>query len=473
MRVPLMATGLALLAGCAGMPPPKAAAPELPTAAPLATSAAAPASAAQPAWPAREWWHAFGDPGLDALVAQALAASPDMGAAAARVAAARTGIDAARANSGLRATLNADAERQRLSDNGLFPPQFLGFNWYNQFDLGVGATWSPDWWGQHRAELAAAIDTTRAAEAEREAAALAIASSVANAWFGWQGDAARLALATQRVANAEQSLALVQSRVQANVERADALERAHLDLFAARNHVTELETSQSLRRVALAALCGLAPEALPPLVAHELPTPAAGLPANASLDLAARRPDLVAARWRVESAARERDIARTGFLPDFSLSAMLGLQSRDLGKLLEIGSGNPNAIAALHLPLFDGGALKARYAHSQAEVDAAVAAWRSTLLAAARDVNGQLVSRAGWLAESATREQQLAAATALRDSALARARAGLTDLRPALAATDQWLQLREAQELTRMARLGSEIELIRALGGGYRMDDAT
>jgi len=363
--------------------------------------------------------------------------------------------------------------RQRLSDNGLFPPRLLGFNWYNQFDLGVSATWSPDWWGQHRAELAAAVNTTRASEAEREAAALAIASSVASAYFGWQGDAARLSLARQRVANDEQAVALTQSRVQAAVERGDALERARLELLAARDHVTELETSQSMRRVALAALVGVAPDALPPLVARELPAPAAGLPANASLDLVARRPDLVAARWRVESAARERDVARTGFLPDFSLSAMLGLQSRDLGKLLEVGSGNPNAGAALHLPLFDGGALKARYAHSQAEVDGAVAAYRSTLLAAARDVNGQLVSRAGWLAESATRDQQLMAAAALRDSARARARAGLTDLRPALTATDQWLQLREAQELTRMARLGTEIELIRALGGGYRMDDAT
>jgi multidrug efflux system outer membrane protein len=152
---------------------------------------------------------------------------------------------------------------------------------------------------------------------------------------------------------------------------------------------------------------------------------------------------------------------------------MLGLQSRELGKLFEVGSSNPNAGAALHLPLFDGGALKARYAHSQAEVDGAVAAYRSTLLAAAREVNGQLVSRAGWLAESATREQQLAAAAAVRSNALARANGGLTDLRPALGATDQWLQLREAQALTDLARLGSEIELIRALGGGYRMDDAT
>jgi multidrug efflux system outer membrane protein len=391
----------------------------------------------------------------------------------ARLASARPGSAAARADSGLRATLNADAVRQRLSDNGLFPPRLLGFNWYNQFDLGVSATWSPDWWGRHRAELAGAVNAARAAEAERAAATLALASSVVASYFGWQSDSARLALAEQRIANQEQSLALTQARVQASIERGDSVERARLELLMLRDQVEQLRTSIAMRRVALAALTDVAPDALPTLVARELPEAAAGLPANASLDLVARRPDLVASRWRVEAAARARDVARTGFLPDLSLSALLGLQSRELGKLLEVGSGNPSITAALHLPLFDAGTLKATYARSQAELDGAVAAYRSTLVMAAREVNGQLAQRAGWQAESATRVEQLAAAAALRDYAAARARNGLSDLRPALSATDQWLQLRDAQELTRYARLGSELELIRALGGGYRMDDAT
>jgi multidrug efflux system outer membrane protein len=471
MRAPFLATTTLLLAGCAGLPP-KVVAPVLPTAALLA-SAPATATAVPAPWPAPEWWRGFGDPQLDQLVAQALATSPDMATADGRLASARSGIEAARATSGLRATLSGDAARQRLSDNGLFPPRLLGFNWYNQFDLGVSATWSPDWWGRHRAELAGAVNASRAAEAERAAAALALASNVVASYYGWQGDSARLALAEQRVANGEQALALAQSRVQADIDRGDTLERARLDLLALRAHVRELATSVAMRRVALAALTGSTPEALPALQPRALPEPPGDLPANASLDLIARRPDLVASRWRVEAAARARDVARTGFLPDFSLSALLGLQSRELGKLFEVGSGNPNVGAALHLPLFDGGALKAAFAGSQAELDGALAGYRSTLLAAAREVNGQLVQRAGWLEEAATREQQLGAAAALRASAEARAGSGMTDQRPALTATEQWLQLREAQELTRLARLGSELDLIRALGGGYRMDGPT
>jgi multidrug efflux system outer membrane protein len=460
-----------VLAGCAGLPP-KPASPALPTAALLGDATRATAAAAV-AWPAREWWRSFADPQLDQLVAQSLAASPDMATAEARLAAARAGIDATRAERGPRATLAADAQRQRLSDNGLFPPQFLGFNWYNLFDLGVSATWSPDWWGKHRAQLAQALSSARAAEAERAAASLAIASNVVEAYYGWQSDSARLALAGQRIANAEQALALAQRRVQANIDRGDTLERAHLDLLALREQANGIGNSLAMRRVTLAALAGLAPEALPALAPHELPEPAAGLPAGASLDLIARRPDIVATRWQVEAAARQRDVARTGFLPDLSFNALLGLQSRELGKLLEVGSGAPSAGAALHLPLFDGGALRAAYARSQAELDAAVAAYRSTLLNATREVNGQLVARAGWQLQLATRAQQLAAAAELRSSAAARAGSGMTDQRPELAATDQWLQLRDAQEVTRFARLGSELELIRALGGGYRMDDAT
>jgi multidrug efflux system outer membrane protein len=293
---------------------------------------------------------------------------------------------------------------------------------------------------------------------------------VASQYFGWQADAARAALALQRVDAATQALSLHDARAGAHIEREDLVDRARLDLDAARYMLQEGQTSLALRRVALAALAGTSPDELPPFTARPLPELPVGLPANASLDLIARRPDLAAARWRVESAARQRDVARTAFLPTLTLNGVLGLESLTLRKLVEAGSSIPQLGAQLQLPLFDSNTLHANYARSQADIDAAVAAYRGTLLTAAREVNGQLVTRQGLLAQSALRAQQLATAGTLRAAARARADAGLTDLLPSLAADDQWLAQQDAEILTHYALLGSELDLVRALGGGYRLE---
>jgi multidrug efflux system outer membrane protein len=471
IALPSLALSGLLLAGCAGLPP-KPKAPVLPAGAPLAAPLAAPQAGGETtaAWPDAQWWRGFDDPVLDALEAQALAASPDMAAAQARIDAAAAGLSAEQAAGGPTVGAGASAVRQRLSDNGLFPPQFLGFHWYNDFQLGLKGTWSPDWWGKHRAEVAAAVGNLRAVQAEKAAAQLALSTSVASQYFGWQADAARAALALQRVDAATQALSLHDARAGAHIEREDLVDRARLDLDAARYMLQEGQTSLALRRVALAALAGTSPDELPPFTARPLPELPVGLPANASLDLIARRPDLAAARWRVESAARQRDVARTAFLPTLTLNGVLGLESLTLRKLVEAGSSIPQLGAQLQLPLFDSNTLHANYARSQADIDAAVAAYRGTLLTAAREVNGQLVTRQGLLAQSALRAQQLATAGTLRAAARARADAGLTDLLPSLAADDQWLAQQDAEILTHYALLGSELDLVRALGGGYRLE---
>ena len=74
-----------------------------------------------------------------------------------------------------------------MSDNGLIPPQLLGFHWYNQADLGLQASYTFDWWGKQRDAVEAAVDQAHAAQADRSAAALVLASSIADTYFGWNG----------------------------------------------------------------------------------------------------------------------------------------------------------------------------------------------------------------------------------------------------------------------------------------------
>jgi multidrug efflux system outer membrane protein len=455
---------LIALVGCAGFPTkPK----------PVQFSSEAPLSLVGEAggvWPAKDWWTRYQDPTLDQLITAALDGSPTLATAHARFDSARESVRLAGAATGAQVGLQGDAYRQRLSDNGItsaFPPSLLPFHWYDTFDLGLQARYTFDWWGKQRAIVESAMDQAHAAQAERSAAAIALASAVADTYFGWQADQTRLAVLRERRDTVEREGRIAAERVQSQLDPADSLQRAKAALAAVDQDIASLQGSAALRVVALAALVGRSPDKLPTLAAKPLPSVPVSLPNDVKLDLIARRADITASRWRVESAERSRESVRADFYPDISINALANLNSLSGSKLLEYGSRAPEAGIALHLPIFDAGRLKAQYRGAQASIDAAVAAYDETVLDAARDVATQAATRERIAAERAQRSLQVDASLQLRDSAAARVRQGVADVRTALNATDAWIQQRD--ELARLdaAALSADINLQRALGGGY------
>lgn len=457
------ATVIALICvGCAGLPPRQKPV-QLPNAAPLDGLEAA----AGGDWPAKEWWMRYQDTTLDRLIELAMASSPTLATAHARYDSARQSVRIAGAASGARVDASADIDRQRLSDNGLIPPQLLGFTWYNQADLGLQASYTFDWWGKQRDAVEAAVDQAHAAQADRSAAALMLASSIADTYFGWQADQSRIALARERASVVEHEGAIAAARVKADVDAAEETNRSDLALAAVREQTAALEGSAKLRVVALAALVGRSAAELPALQARPLPALSGNLPDDVKIDLISRRADITASRWRVEAAERNRDSARAEFFPDVTINALLGLSSIDVGKLIEYGSRVPQASAAIHLPIFDAGRLKARYGATQAAIDSAVASYQDTLVSAARDVAMQASTRAQIAAQRTQRIIEVDAARQLQSSAAARVRQEITDWRPELTATESWIEQRDALLQLDAAALSADIALQRALGGGY------
>jgi multidrug efflux system outer membrane protein len=463
----LVAAALALGAGCAGLPP-KPHPVKLPTDAPLTLSAL---TDDRGDWPAEQWWKHYEDPVLDKLIDMALASSPTLATAHARFDTAEQSVRIAGAAAGAHVEASGDSSRQRLSDNGLFPPQLLGFHWYNLNDLGLQASYTFDWWGKQRDAVEAAMDEAHAAQADRTAAALMLASSVAETYFGWQSDQSRLVLTQERESTVVLEGSIMAARIRADLESGDEAHRADSSLAAVRERIADLQGSANLRIVTLAALVGCSTEALPAMTARPLPSISNGLPDDVRIDLIARRADLTASRWRVEAAQKNRESARAEFFPDVSINALIGVQSVDLGKLLQYSSRVPAATAAIHLPIFDGGRLKARYGAAQAAIDSAVAGYQDTLVSAARDVATQATSRAQIAAQRTQRLIEVQAAERLKSSAAARVRQGLTDSRAELAATESWIEQRDALLQLDSAALSADIGLQRALGGGYQRNE--
>ena len=450
-----------LLAGCAGLPS-KPVPPSLPAAAPIAGL-----HSVRGRWPTPHWWRGYADPTLDRLIATALASSPSLAVARARFDSARQGVRIAAAASGAHVDLDGSIARQRLSDHGLIPPSLLGFSWYNQANLGLQAHYTFDWWGKQRDAVEAAVDRTQAAQAERSAAALALASAVADAYFGWQADQGRLAIARSEQRTAARARVIAVARAHAGLAPATDVYRRDLDISALGGRIAALEGSARLRTVALAALIGRSQAALPPLVARPLPVVAATMPSDVRIDLLARRPDIVASRWRVEAAERNSLAARAQFLPDISIDALAGLSSVGIGKLLQYGSRDPLASVALHLPIFDAGMLRARYGVTRAQLRAAVAEYDATVIDAAREVATEAATLGAIGAQEAARKRGVEAARKLYASAAARLRQGLSDRRAELTAEMSLLDERDALIELDSASVSAHVALQQALGGGY------
>jgi multidrug efflux system outer membrane protein len=418
-------------------------------------------------WPAPEWWKRYQDPTLDQLIALGGANSPSLATARARYDSARQSVRLAAAESGAHLDASADANRQRLSDNGLFPPQLLGFTWYNQYDLGLQASYTFDWWGKQRDAVEAAMDQAHAAQADRSAAALMLASSITDTYFGWQSDQNRLGVLREKEIVVQSQARLTAARVRAELDSADELNSSDLALAAAREQIAALEGSAKLRVVALAALAGRSIGDLPPLVPKPLPSFPGLLPDNVRIDLISRRADITASRWRVEAAEKSLASARAEFFPDVTVNALLGVSSLDVGKLLEYGSRVPEAGAAIHLPIFDAGRIKARYGGAQAAIESAVSTYQDTVISAARDVAVQATTLAQIDAQRLQRAKEVEAALRMKNTAAARVRQEVDDSRSELMATESWIEQRDAMMQLDSAALSADIALQRALGGGY------
>jgi multidrug efflux system outer membrane protein len=440
-----------LLAACVTLPPKT---PQ-PTLRPTAPVVAAPASTPTGQWPEARWWLRYQDDTLTTLIERALEHAPSMAAAAARFDSAQQQLRLADAARGVQIDASATARRERLSDNGMLSPAFLGFNWYAQVDLGARARYSLDWWGRQRAEIAAAVAARSPPGPGRRGRHWPLRSRTRTSAGD---DQARLALARERLELADHQLRITSARVGAGLDRDDAAQRATAQRADAQEQVALIEGATGLRRVVLAALTGCAPADLPPLAARPLPATSASLPQDLGIDLIGRRADITASRWRVEAAFEGVKAARAEFLPDISLNALAALSSIDYGKLFEAGSRAPAVGAAVHLPVFDSGALRAQHAARRATLRAAVANYDATLITAAREVGQQLVLRQQIDARMNARTAQAGARPVA--AAGRRVQQGLGDIRPQLDAARSMLEQRAANSSSGRA-VAADIALIR------------
>lgn len=423
------------------------------------------------AWPSDHWWTRYGDAQLDALIDRALQASPSLEAAAARVNAAQSALVVARTAAGADAGVTADANRQRYSANGLFPSP-IGGGTFNDFNVKLQGRYDFDLWGRNRAQVAASAGEEFARKAEAAQVREQLAVAVASRYFELQGLWA-LAANLREQAAAQQALVDDKARrVAHGLASADEPRAEAARLAGLRGRIAEAEAGAVGEREALRALLGRGEDALATLQLLALPAGQAALPPHLGYELLARRPDLQAARWRVEASMSRVDAAKAAFYPDINLSASLGLDSLSLSNLLKTASRTFFAGPSLALPLFSTGTLKGQLGEARSARDELIADYDQRVLDAVRDVAQAASALQGLSAQAGQRHEAATLAEAQQRSAQARERQGLADRATTLQAGLAVLRERQAELQLARERLQTEVALTQALGGGFQAEAA-
>ena len=193
-----------------------------------------------------------------------------------------------------------------------------------------------------------------------------------------------------------------------------------------------------------------------------------GLPEQLPAQLLGRRPDIVAARLRVEAALGRVDSAKAAFYPDVNLTAFAGMQSLGLSKLTDGGAFTGSIGPAISLPIFDGGRLRGQLRGVRADADAAVASYDQAVVQALQEVADIAASERALGGELASTDAGVEAAREAWQIQQRRYAGGLSTYLEVLTAEDAWLTNLRTQTDLRSRAFTLDVALKRALGGGFR-----
>jgi NodT family efflux transporter outer membrane factor (OMF) lipoprotein len=419
------------------------------------------------------WWESFDDPQLDRLIAEGMKSNPNVEAALARVRAADATVSAQHAAELPQVSADGQALDQRFSGTYLIPPPYAGTtHWVPTVQSSLD--WDLDLFGRQKAIVSMARSDAESAGLDAAEARLIISTSVAQTYIGLAKQQELIRVTGGFVKTREDALALIRSK--ARYALASEFDERTAETLLAEAQQAELRATEQrdLLIHALAALVGRGADfystvSAPTLALDKPPVVPDMMPA----DLLGRRPDLLAGQARIDAAVSGQTVARADFLPNVDLRALAGLASIGFGNFFGAGAATYGGGVAIHVPIFEGGKLRAQYRRASADLDVAVANYNDSVLRAVRESADALTRvRSN---DSDVAQQKLIVA-GLRDTVRLDAVRTSTGLGSKLDAIDSGFRLLEAEQERvdlQAEGLTRRVQLIAALGGGFISNSST
>lgn len=453
----LLAALPVLLAACASGPAPQEPDLTLPASYPGARGGAS-------AVLATDWWTGFGEPQLNTLVAQALAANLDLRVAAARVDEAATALGLARAAQWPTVDLSGSVTRSRSSTLTGQPVSPNGPE-ATSHRVALNTSFEIDLWGRLRNATSAAQQQVLAAQHARDTVRIALVGTTVQTWLAVRSlDAQRAALDTQ-LSLRRDSLALVQRRVQGGVASGLDVAQAEGAVAALAAQRIELKRQRENLVNQLGVLTGQ-PGLQLPEDTRPLPAPA-DVPAGLPSELLQRRPDVQQAEATMRALFQQFEVTKKSAWPTLALTGSLGSQSADLLDLVKAGARIWSIGPSVLVSIFDAGRNQARTDEARSRAEQAALGWQKSAQVAFREVSDALVNGEQLAAQEQEVERQRRAALEAQRIAQRRYEAGYSGYLDVLDAQRSAQDAELALLRVRQGRLDAQVALMKAVGGGW------
>jgi NodT family efflux transporter outer membrane factor (OMF) lipoprotein len=417
---------------------------------------------------ADDWYHLFQSEALNQLVREALTDSPDLEAARHGLLAAQYELKAVAGTQLPQLDMGGQIGRAHINGSFLYAPVDAISATGNRWELGPTLAYNLDPFGATRRQVESQRAQTAAARDQVLNTYVTLVDETVLTAFDYAATAAQIEVTRSLIGELQSQFDLTHTLENAGkITRSETL-LAQTQLENVRATLPALEQQRDAYRNALAQLCGAAPEgfALPQLALRDFHLPA-NVPLSLPSALVRQRPDILAAEDSLHQASAAIGIAEAARLPSLSISAQYAQQTTMLNEFLT----RPGAIWSVGLnasaPLFHGGTLAARQHEAEERYRQALAAYRSTVIAAFVEVANALQALQHDADSYAAHGRALAAAAADRDLAVAQYRAGKYTELQVLTAEQQYQQAALAQVQADVQRFTDTAALFRALGGGW------
>jgi multidrug efflux system outer membrane protein len=427
----------------------------------------APAGAPAPSVGDLAWWELFGDPTLQTLIREALAANHDLQIAVTRILQAQAQVTIARSQ--LWPTVNALADAPYERFTGGNKPPFPR----ESFEPAGGATvsWELDLWGRLRRATEAARADLLATEEARRGVVTTLIAEVAQAYFDLRSLDAVLDLSRQTLATRRQSLELIQARYEHGLSNEMDVRQAEALVQEVARTVPDverrIERTENAINLLLAKHPGPVPRGRPLVEQVTIPAPPPGLPS----DLLARRPDLRQAEAQMVSANAQIGAVKAQLFPTVMITGFAGVGGAVVGGQSFGPFGIFQALPTITIPIFNAGRLVAQVDLAEARTREAVIRYQQAIQGAVREVADALVEVRK---REEFRQEQVKLVAALKGaSTLAGTRysGGVTSYLEVLDTETRRFSAEVTLVEAQLGNAGAVIQLYRALGGGWLSEE--
>lgn len=413
------------------------------------------------------WWEQYGDPQFDQLVTTALERNPNLQQTLARVRAAQSQVELTTAQRTPGVSLNGAETYSRWPEQYIYPPPYGGGTYWSG-QLLANLSWDLDFWGRQAALIDQAKATVAAAQLDSAAAQLATTVALSQTYLDLNRAIARADIAKQSLAQRQRILEITRKRIDAGLDTNVELREAESAVPQAELARLQAEAAREVAVHRLAALTGEGADAYQRIGKPTLNLEAAlSIPTELPADLLGRRPDVLAARARVEAATSERAAARASFYPNVNLSAFAGFQAIGLENLFKTNNRTYGIGPAISLPLFESHRLKSQFNAATAMQDDAVSSYNGVVLSAVQQVADQL-SQVNYSAQQLQQARAtLVAAEEAYRLAQKRYEAGLANYLSVLTTETQVLNARTTFVDILHQQALARVSLLLAVGGNF------